>query len=175
VRGDEVLACIVLRKADNQPPPEKIASSIVRHVLGRLAYFKAPGYVAFVDALPLTTSQKVQRGELRELAKRLPGTPQCYDMRMLKARQKRLGGNTGQGLLTGQGALTEQGGLTQQGDLTQRGGLTEHGFVTEDGFLTEHGRPTEHGRLTEDGRLIEDGAPPPTAPGPLPPVDDEKT
>ena len=175
VRGDEVLACIVLRKADNQPPPEKIASSIVRHVLGRLAYFKAPGYVAFVDALPLTTSQKIQRGELRELAKRLPGTPQCYDMRMLKARQKRLGGNTGQGLLTGQGALTEQGGLTQQGDLTQRGGLTEHGFLTEDGFLTEHGRPTEHGRLTEDGRLIEDGAPPPTAPGPLPPVDDEKT
>ena len=31
VRGDEVLACIVLRKAPNQPAPEKIASSIVRH------------------------------------------------------------------------------------------------------------------------------------------------
>ena len=28
--------------------------SIVEHALGQLAYFKAPGYVAFVDELPLT-------------------------------------------------------------------------------------------------------------------------
>jgi acyl-CoA synthetase (AMP-forming)/AMP-acid ligase II len=89
-RGDEVLACIVLRQAPNLPPLEQIAASIVRHVLGRLSYFKAPGYVAFVDALPVTASQKVQRGELRELAKRLPGTPNCFDMRMLKRRKKQL-------------------------------------------------------------------------------------
>ncbi len=89
VRGDEVLACIVLRKADNLPVPEQIAASIVRHVLERLAYFKAPGYVTFVDALPLTTSQKIQRGELRELAKTLPGTPDCHDMRQMKRRKKK--------------------------------------------------------------------------------------
>ena len=39
----------------------------------QLAYYKAPGYVAFVDALPLTPSQKIQRGQLRELAHALPG------------------------------------------------------------------------------------------------------
>jgi len=89
-RGDEVLACIVLRQAPNLPALDQIAASIVRHVLERLAYFKAPGYIAFVNALPLTTSQKVQRGELRELAKRLPGTPNCFDMRMLKRRKKQL-------------------------------------------------------------------------------------
>ena len=88
VRGDEVLACIVLRRADNLPALESIAHSIVRHTLERLTYFKAPGYVAFVDALPLTVSQKIQRGELRELARNLPGTLNCIDTRELKRRRK---------------------------------------------------------------------------------------
>jgi acyl-CoA synthetase (AMP-forming)/AMP-acid ligase II len=87
-RGDEVLACIVLRASRHAPAPELVAQSIVRHALERLAYFKAPGYVAFVDALPLTASQKVQRGELRELARTLPGKPNCIDTRMLKRRAK---------------------------------------------------------------------------------------
>ena len=88
VRGDEVLACIVLRKAPNTPPPERLATSIVRHALERLAYFKAPGYVAFVEALPLTVSQKIQRSELRELARNLPGAPNCIDTRAMKRRRK---------------------------------------------------------------------------------------
>jgi hypothetical protein len=89
VRGDEVLACIVLRKASHLPVPEQIAASIVRHAMDRLAYFKAPGYVAFVDALPLTGSQKIQRADLRELAKKLPGSPNCFDMRQMKRRRKK--------------------------------------------------------------------------------------
>jgi len=88
VRGDEVLACIVLRKAPNTPPPERLATSIVRHALERLAYFKAPGYVAFVEALPVTVSQKIQRSELRELARTLPGAPNCIDTRAMKRRRK---------------------------------------------------------------------------------------
>jgi len=87
-RGDEVLACIVLHKSENAPPPERLATSIVRHALERLAYFKAPGYVAFVDALPLTSSQKIQRSELRELARTLPGTRNCIDTRAMKRRRK---------------------------------------------------------------------------------------
>jgi acyl-coenzyme A synthetase/AMP-(fatty) acid ligase len=79
----------VLRKASGLPPQDRIAISIVRHVLMQLAYFKAPGYVAFVDALPLTASQKIQRGELRELARTLPGKPNCWDMRELKRRRKK--------------------------------------------------------------------------------------
>ena len=89
VRGDEVLACIVLRKAPNLPPQDRIAISIVKHALTRLAYFKVPGYVAFVDALPLTVSQKIQRGELREMARTMPGKPSCWDMRELKRRRKK--------------------------------------------------------------------------------------
>ncbi len=63
------------------------AAEIVAHVLGELAYFKAPGYVAFVDALPLTATNKVQRGELKTWARDLPGTPRCIDTRHLKQRQ----------------------------------------------------------------------------------------
>ena len=43
--------------------------------------------MAFVDAVPLTPSQKIQRGQLRELARALPGQAACVDTRSLKKRQ----------------------------------------------------------------------------------------
>ncbi len=84
VRGDEVLACVVLRESAGDAA---LAAEITRHALQQLAYYKAPGYVAFVDALPLTLSQKVQRAQLKALAATLPGTPRCFDTRALKKRQ----------------------------------------------------------------------------------------
>ncbi|SFN15044.1 Acyl-CoA synthetase (AMP-forming)/AMP-acid ligase II [Variovorax sp. OV329] len=87
VRGDEVLACIVLREDMSNNNPGQLAASIVDYALAQLAYYKAPGYVAFVDALPLTPSQKIQRGQLRDLARALPGQPQCLDTRGMKKRQ----------------------------------------------------------------------------------------
>ncbi len=87
VRGDEVLACVVLHDEVDAGAHSALAASIVAHALDQLAYYKAPGYVAFVDALPLTASQKIQRGQLRELAIGLPTHPQCVDTRSLKKRQ----------------------------------------------------------------------------------------
>jgi acyl-coenzyme A synthetase/AMP-(fatty) acid ligase len=86
LRGDEVLACIVLREPVTPEARQAIAHSLVDHALQRLAYYKAPGYVAFVDALPLTVSQKIQRGQLKELALSLPGQAHCVDTRSLKKR-----------------------------------------------------------------------------------------
>ncbi len=87
MRGDEVLACVV----PAQPiPPDRApaaAAEITAFCLQQLAYYKAPGYVAFVDSLPLTATQKVQRGDLKALARALPGTPGCVDTRHLKRRQ----------------------------------------------------------------------------------------
>ena len=59
VRGDEVFACVV----SEGPLPDaaarnRIAADIVAWSLSRLAYYKAPGYVAFVPAVPLTSTQK---------------------------------------------------------------------------------------------------------------------
>jgi acyl-coenzyme A synthetase/AMP-(fatty) acid ligase len=77
----------VLRDAADASRRESLAASIVQHALDQLAYYKAPGYVAFVDALPLTPSQKIQRGELRSLAHALPAQPHCIDTRSMKKRQ----------------------------------------------------------------------------------------
>ena len=90
LRGDEVLACIVLRDglaAADHVKRAQIAAGIVRHAFEQLAYYKAPGYVAFVDALPLTPSQKIQRGQLRDMAQSLPAQPHCVDTRAMKKRQ----------------------------------------------------------------------------------------
>jgi acyl-CoA synthetase (AMP-forming)/AMP-acid ligase II len=87
VRGDEVLACIVRRDPLPDEDLQQLAAQITQHALQQLAYYKAPGYVAFVDALPLTPSQKVQRAQLKTLATSLPGQPHCVDTRVLKRRQ----------------------------------------------------------------------------------------
>lgn len=86
VRGDEVLACVVTHVPVAEGERAALAARIVQHALERLAYYKAPGYVAFVDALPLTASQKIARGELKALALELPGSVVCVDTRHLKRR-----------------------------------------------------------------------------------------
>jgi acyl-CoA synthetase (AMP-forming)/AMP-acid ligase II len=66
VRDEEVMACVV--------PNEKAFSSrdtavsIQDWCLERLAYFKAPGYVVFLDALPVTSTNKVQKAKLADFA-----------------------------------------------------------------------------------------------------------
>lgn len=89
VRGDEVLACVV---AESHPVDaatmHAVAKDIVQWCLSQLAYYKAPGYVAFVQALPLTATNKIQRGEMKALAPTLPGTEHCVDTCALKKRQE---------------------------------------------------------------------------------------
>jgi acyl-coenzyme A synthetase/AMP-(fatty) acid ligase len=62
------------------------AREIVAWCLTRLAYYKAPGYIAFVDAVPLTSTNKIQRGALKSLAAGLVADPGCIDTRALKKR-----------------------------------------------------------------------------------------
>ena len=86
LRGDEVLACVVAPTALTEVARAALAASLVSHALARLAYYKAPGYVAFVDSLPLTASQKIQRADLKALALALPGQAHCIDTRAMKKR-----------------------------------------------------------------------------------------
>jgi len=46
-----------------------------------------PGYIAFVDALPLTTTQKIQRKELQNLALDLLDRDEFTSLIHLKKRQ----------------------------------------------------------------------------------------
>jgi acyl-CoA synthetase (AMP-forming)/AMP-acid ligase II len=87
VRGDEVMACVV---PNMQIPADQLrpaAEQLVRHCLERLAYYKAPGYVAFCETLPLTATQKIQRGDLRQLASASMEGRACIDTRTMKKRQ----------------------------------------------------------------------------------------
>lgn len=83
LRGDEVFACLVV----DGPRDEDRAKSIVKWALQRMAYYKTPGYVAFLDQLPLTSTQKIQRGELKTLAARLVDDADTFDTRSMKKRQ----------------------------------------------------------------------------------------
>lgn len=87
VRGDEVFACIVTDVPDAQWPAT--ARDIVSYCLGRLAYYKAPGYVGRCAELPLTSTQKVQRGELKALAAAMVAKGQCLDTREMKSKSLR--------------------------------------------------------------------------------------
>ena len=83
-RGEEVLACIVPRASVTDPAGD--AADIVHAALRDLSYFKVPGWIAFVESLPLTASQKVARGELKTMAQQLVGRSGCVDTRGLKRR-----------------------------------------------------------------------------------------
>jgi acyl-CoA synthetase (AMP-forming)/AMP-acid ligase II len=87
VRGDEVFACVVART----PPPdrsarERLAADIVAWCRERLAYYKTPGYVAFVEAIPLTSTQKILRSALQDLVAASLASDACVDTRHLKKR-----------------------------------------------------------------------------------------
>jgi acyl-CoA synthetase (AMP-forming)/AMP-acid ligase II len=87
LRGDEVFACVVTNDplADDAAA-QKLAGELVAWCLSRLAYYKAPGYIAFVPALPMTSTQKIQRGGLKDVVAATIGTGACIDTRAMKKR-----------------------------------------------------------------------------------------
>ena len=62
VRDEEVMACVVAQHGHTAT--RDTAISIQDWCLERLAYFKAPGHVAFLDALPLTATNKIQKTKI---------------------------------------------------------------------------------------------------------------
>lgn len=85
LRGEEVFAFFV--KADDADDDDlrALVESIVRDAADRLAYHKLPGYAAFIDALPLSSTQKLQRGEIKAMAADLVQRSEAIDVRQLKS------------------------------------------------------------------------------------------
>jgi acyl-coenzyme A synthetase/AMP-(fatty) acid ligase len=85
LREEEVMACIV--PIAGVAADRALASRLQDWCLDRLAYFKAPGWVLFVDRLPTTGTQKVQKTLLfpkGEDARRRAG---ALDLRKTKKRR----------------------------------------------------------------------------------------
>ena len=87
IRGDEVMACVVLKT--NSDNSQETALKIFNRSYEQLTYFKTPGYIAFIDELPLTASQKLKRGEMKSLCKKLLANGQAHDLRAMKKRVKK--------------------------------------------------------------------------------------
>lgn len=85
MRQEEVLACIVLAKG--HAPEQATVDSIMQWSLERLAYFKAPGWILFMDKLPTTSTQKLQKSRIFERGEDPRKRPGIFDLRDLKKRQ----------------------------------------------------------------------------------------
>ena len=62
LREEEVLACVV--PMPDAPTGPALAEALFEHCNARLAYFKAPGWMLFLDRLPTTGTQKVQKAQI---------------------------------------------------------------------------------------------------------------
>ncbi len=82
VRDEEVMACVVVN--GDIALSRETAIAIQDWCLERLAYFKAPGLVAFIDSLPVTATNKVQKAQLADFA---VNPTNCFDLRDRKRRK----------------------------------------------------------------------------------------
>lgn len=85
IRGDEVFAFVVT--AGDEVPSEELARQIFENSRQSLTYFKTPAWIAFIDQLPLTASQKISRAEVKKLARERIESGLAFDLRELKSRK----------------------------------------------------------------------------------------
>ncbi|KPQ05552.1 MAG: crotonobetaine/carnitine-CoA ligase [Rhodobacteraceae bacterium HLUCCA12] len=82
LREEEVLAVV-------EPAPDcdraALAESVFEACARDLAYYKVPGVLTFVDAMPTTTTQKIRKAALREIAQAPIDHPGAIDWRDRKA------------------------------------------------------------------------------------------
>lgn len=86
IREEEVFACIVLH--DSVARDRQTVDRLFDHCFAELAYYKAPGWIQFVESLPTTGTQKIQKHQIFP-----PGTdpraqPGTFDLRPRKKRDR---------------------------------------------------------------------------------------
>ena len=84
LREEEVLACVVLRGAK---PDQETAAALQRFCLERMAYYKAPGWIHFMQEIPTTGTQKIQKHAIYPKGSDPRAHGEVIDLRSLKRRQ----------------------------------------------------------------------------------------
>lgn len=84
MRQEEVMACVVLKS--DVPASESTALSIMEFALDRISYYKAPGGIVFMDKLPTTHTNKLQKDRIFAAGENPYARPQSFDLRHLKKR-----------------------------------------------------------------------------------------
>ena len=102
VREEEVMACVVVvgasadvREGVGADAPALVATdatlarALFDHAFERLAYFKAPGWIVFMAALPVTGTQKIVKHRIFGEGQDPRQLPTAHDLRSLKQRATR--------------------------------------------------------------------------------------
>jgi crotonobetaine/carnitine-CoA ligase len=84
IREEEVMACVV--PMPGVTADRALGETLVAWSLAKLAYFKAPGFILFVDSLPTTGTQKVQKTQIFPRGEDPRRRPGVLDLRELKKR-----------------------------------------------------------------------------------------
>jgi crotonobetaine/carnitine-CoA ligase len=84
VREEEVFACLV--PMPGVSPDAALAEDIFAWANARLAYYKPPGWVLFLDRLPTTGTQKVQKTQIFPASEDPRTRPGAIDLRARKRR-----------------------------------------------------------------------------------------
>lgn len=82
LRDEEIMACVIPRAGRDA----RTAAAVFDHAKTRLAYYKWPGWIAFVDDLPRTGTEKVRKGLIFPGVDDPRAAPDVFDMRPLKKR-----------------------------------------------------------------------------------------
>lgn len=84
IREEEVMACIVLNGTTS--PSEGLATGLFDFARGKLAYYKPPGWILFVESLPTTGTQKIQKAQIFESGTNPVDQPGIFDFRKMKKK-----------------------------------------------------------------------------------------
>lgn len=91
LRGEEVFAFIVESETADLDNAADKARRIIEAASAHIAYHKLPGYLVFIDRLPVSSTQKLQRGEIKTMAARAVEDGSAIDLRKLKASIRKAG------------------------------------------------------------------------------------
>jgi crotonobetaine/carnitine-CoA ligase len=86
LREKEVMACIVA--GDGVTANESLADEIFGFANEKLAYFKTPGWILFVESLPTTGTQKIQKTQIFPAGTDPRTQPGAFDFRDRKKKSK---------------------------------------------------------------------------------------
>ncbi len=86
LRGEEVAVLVVPHTPPADPPAR--ARALLAAAAERLAYYKLPGWIAFVEDLPTTATQKIDRAAVRRLGRELAREGAFVDLREDKAAMR---------------------------------------------------------------------------------------
>ncbi|CAB5684113.1 Short-chain-fatty-acid--CoA ligase [Delftia tsuruhatensis] len=88
IREEEVLACVVLQPGLDPGLHADAARALFAHCDSQLAYYKPPGWICFVERIPTTGTQKIQKHAIFPGGTDPRQAPGAVDLRDLKKKRR---------------------------------------------------------------------------------------